>query len=67
MTKVCWENESGSLKRWRLLLTKGKKQQHLGCCNAHYKAPLKLVLDKAREMEKKAKNIDGGKTPLVLL
>ena len=63
VTKVCWENESGFIEKDGVYyLTMGKNATaSCGAVIAHYKTPLKLVLDKAREMEKKAKNIDEKK------
>lgn len=60
---VCWENESGFVEKEGVYyLTMGRNATaSCGAVIAHYKTPLKLVLDKVKEMEKKAKNIDGEK------
>jgi CRISPR-associated protein Cmr2 len=43
-----------------LLVTMGPKATaSMGVAIAHYKMPFSMVLDKAREMEKKAKKVDG--------
>ena len=56
--KVDWENENGFVEKdGRYYLTMGKNATaSMGVVIAHYKMPLKIVLDKAREMEKLAKN-----------
>lgn len=60
--KVYWGNDSGFVDTGeKILLTMGKNATaSCGVVIAHYKAPLKFVLDKAREMEEKAKE-EGGR------
>jgi CRISPR-associated protein Cmr2 len=56
--KIDWLNQSGFVeKNGRHLLTMGKNATaSAGVVIAHYKMPLKMVLDKAKEAEKKAKD-----------
>ena len=58
--EVDWDNTSGFVdKNNRYLLTMGPfASLSCGIVIAHYKAPLKLVLDKVREAEKKAKSLE---------
>ncbi|HOK34155.1 MAG TPA: type III-B CRISPR-associated protein Cas10/Cmr2 [Fervidobacterium sp.] len=60
---VDWSNNTGFVEKdGRYLLTMGPKASaSCGIVIAHCKAPLKMVLDKVNEMEKKAKEIDSGK------
>jgi len=60
---VDWNNDTGFVaKDGRYLLTMGPNASaSCGVVIAHCKAPLKMVLDKVNEMEKKAKEIDSGK------
>ncbi len=55
--KVDWKETKGFVEKdGKLLLTIGKNATaSCGVVIAHYKMPLKIVLDKVREMEKKAK------------
>jgi len=57
---VDWSNGTGFVeKESRFLLTMGPKASaSAGIVIAHYKTPLKLVIDKVRQMEKKAKEFD---------
>lgn len=59
--KVDWENNTGFVEKDdRLILTMGENASaSCGVVITHYKMPLKLVLDKVREMEKKAKDVSG--------
>jgi CRISPR-associated protein Cmr2 len=68
--KVDWSNNTGFVEKdGRLLLTMGKNATaSCGVVIAHYKMPLKMVIDKAREMEKKAKeNFNKDSFAIVLL
>lgn len=60
---VDWENNKGFIEKDdKYLLTMGPQASvSAGVVIAHYKRPLKLVLDKLWEMERKAKNIDDNK------
>lgn len=53
-------NNSGFVEKdGKYLLTMGSKASaSMGVVIAHYKTPLKIVIDKVREMEKKAKDLD---------
>ncbi|MGQ9848384.1 MAG: type III-B CRISPR-associated protein Cas10/Cmr2, partial [Bacteroidales bacterium] len=57
--EVDWQNNIGFVEKdGKYFLTMGPKASaSCGVVIAHYKMPLKLVLDKVRETEKKAKNI----------
>lgn len=57
--KVDWENNTGFVEKDdRLILTMGENASaSCGVVITHYKMPLKLVLDKVREMEQKAKKV----------
>lgn len=59
--EVDWYNKAGFVEKdGRLLLTMGKKASaSMGVVIAHYKMPLRIVLMRLREMEKKAKNWNG--------
>ncbi len=59
---VDWDNNSGFVDMGeKIVLTMGKKATaSCGVVIAHYKEPLKLALDKVREMERKAKD-EGGR------
>lgn len=56
-TKVDWTNNSGFVEKdGRLILTMGKNATaSCGVLIAHYKTPLKIVMDKVRELERRAK------------
>lgn len=56
--KVDWSNNTGFVEKdGKLLLTMGKNATaSCGVVIAHYKTPLKMVMDKVRETEKKAKS-----------
>lgn len=59
--EVDWNNDTGFIEKdGKYFLTMGPKASaSCGIVIAHYKIPLKLVLDKAREMEKQAKKVHG--------
>ncbi|ROL57228.1 type III-B CRISPR-associated protein Cas10/Cmr2 [Bacteroidetes/Chlorobi group bacterium Naka2016] len=59
--EVDWTKNTGFVeKNGRYFLTMGPAATaSCGVVIAHYKMPLKLVLDKIREMEKNAKKVDG--------
>ncbi len=67
--KVEWNNTSGFVEKDdRLLLTMGKNATaSCGVAIAHYKMPLKIVLDKVREMEEKAKEGEKDAFAIALL
>lgn len=60
-TKVDWKAESGFVeKNGMYLLTMGKDATaSCGVAIAHYKVPFRMVLFKARDMEEKAKSLNG--------
>ena len=59
--KVDWGNENGFVEKDGMyILTIGKNATaSCGVAIAHYKAPLRMVLLKAKDMEKMAKSLDG--------
>ncbi len=67
--KVDWENKKGFVEKDdKLLLTMGKNATaSCGVVIAHYKMPLKIVLDKVRGMEKKAKEGEKNAFAIALL
>ncbi|HAA83486.1 MAG: CRISPR-associated protein Cmr2 [Thermoanaerobacterium sp.] len=63
--EVDWSNDTGFVEKdvekdGRYFLTMGPKASaSMGVVIAHYKAPLKIVIDNVRDTEKKAKNLEG--------